>query len=212
MNTTGKSFLRESSTFQQEHSQSPTRASPARISAHNKLPSPSMPGGFALNSPSNDPTENALARENNRVAGFGPGMGAALIGNTARRGNSLVVNDVKDNRTALGSIGWGSQNKNLEQGIWRRLLPEMPHKKAFDFGGLKNLPQLDLPGKFATHLDNQLGIPYEMLDDLSVREQRVIVKRRIAEMRMLENFKIKSMTKSPTKPIDTNTNTRLYLR
>ena len=88
----------------------------------------------------------------------------------------------------------------------------MPHKRAFDFGGLKNLPQLDLPGKFATHLDNQLGIPYEMLDDLSVREQRVIVKRRIAEMRMLENFKIKSMTKSPTKPIDTNTNTRLYLR
>ena len=71
---------------------------------------------------------------------------------------------------------------------------------------------MDLPGKFATHLDNQLGIPYEMLDDLSVREQRVIVKRRIAEMRLVENFKIKSMTKSPTKPIDTNTNTRLYLR
>ena len=126
MNNTGKSFLRESSNFQEQ--QSPTRASPARISAHKKLPSPSLAGGYALNSPQNDPTENALARENNRVAGFGPGMGAALIGNAARRGNSLTVNDVKDNRTALGSIGWGSANKNLEQGIWRRLLPEMPHK------------------------------------------------------------------------------------
>lgn len=42
-----------------------------------------------------------------------------------------------------------------------------------------------------------------MLDDLSVREQRVIVKRRIQELRMLENIKIKSQTKSPTKPIDT---------
>ena len=51
---------------------------------------------------------------------------------------------------------------------------------------------MDTTGKFAIHLDNQLGIPYEMLDDLSVREQRVIVKRRINELRMLENFKIKS--------------------
>ena len=61
-------------------------------------------------------------------------------------------------------------------------------------------------------MDAQLGLPYEMLDDLSVREQRVIVKRRIEEMRRIENYKIKSMTKSPTKPIDTPTNTRLYLR
>ena len=139
-------------------------------------------------------------------------MGSALIGNAHRRGKSLVVNDVKDNRTALGSIGWGVQKPNLDQGLWRRLLPEMPHKKAYDFGGLKDLPQMDTTGKFATHLDNQLCIPYEMLDDLSVREQRVIVKRRINELRMLENFKIKSQTKSPTKPIDTEENTRLYIK
>ena len=69
-----------------------------------------MQGGFALNSPQNDPTANAFARENNRVTGFGAGMGSALIGNAGRRGNSLAVNDVKDNRTALGSIGWGSKN------------------------------------------------------------------------------------------------------
>lgn len=71
---------------------------------------------------------------------------------------------------------------------------------------------MDTTGKFALHLDHQLGIPYELLDDLSVREQRVIVKKRIAELREIENFKIRSQTKSPTKPIDTSTNTRLYLR
>ena len=88
----------------------------------------------------------------------------------------------------------------------------MPHKKAFDFDGLKYLPHMDTTGKFAQHLDNQLGIPYELLDDLSVREQRIIVKRRITELREMENFKIRSMTKSPTKPIDTQTNTRLYMK
>ena len=71
---------------------------------------------------------------------------------------------------------------------------------------------MDTSGKFALQLDQQLGIPYELLDDLSVREQRVIVKRRIAELREIENFKTRSMTKSPTKPIDTSTNTRLFLR
>ena len=93
-----------------------------------------------MNSPSNDPTEKAFARENSRVTGFGAGMGSALIGNAGRRGNSLVVNDVRDNRTALGSIGWGTNKSNLDQGLWRRLLPEMPHKKAYDFGGLKDIP------------------------------------------------------------------------
>ena len=81
-------------------------------------------------------------------------MGSALIGNAGRRGNSLVVNDVRDNRTALGSIGWGTNKSNLDQGLWRRLLPEMPHKKAYDFGGLKDIPQMETSGKFATHLDN----------------------------------------------------------
>jgi hypothetical protein len=113
------------------------------------------------------------------VTGFGAGMASALIGNAGRRGNSMRVNDVVDNRTALSSIGWGIGNKNFDQGIWRRLLPDMPHKKAFDFDGLKHLPQLDTTGKFALHLDNQLGLPYELLEDMSVREQRVIVKMRI---------------------------------
>jgi len=146
------------------------------------------------------------------VTGFGAGMASALIGNASRRGNSMRVNDVVDNRTALSSIGWGIGNKNFDQGIWRRLLPDMSHKKAFDFDGLKYLPQLDTTGKFALHLDTQLGLPYELLEDMSVREQRVIVKMRIQELRQIENYKIRSMTKSPTKPIDTSVNTKLFLR
>ena len=155
-----------------------------RVSAHKKVTSACIPGGLALNSPATDPTENAFSREHSRLAGFGPGMANALIGNAGRRGNSLTVNDVKDSkeyRTQLGTIGWGVQNPNLDQGVWRRLLPEMPHKKAYDFGGLKDLPHMDTTCKFALHLDNQLGLPYEMLEDLSVREQRVIIKRRLAE-------------------------------
>ena len=124
MNSTGQSFFRSSI----EKKEAPARISMTK--KHNV--SPALPGGFHLNALHLEPTEVALKRENNRVAGFGPGMGGAIIGNSNRRGNSLTVNDVKDNRTALGSIGWGAHNPNLEQGIYRRILPEMPHKKAYD--------------------------------------------------------------------------------
>lgn len=160
MTSTGQSFFKQSATIE----------SPSRISATKKLMSPAIPGGISLNSPCNDPAENAFTRENNRLAGFGPGMASAIIGNSSRRGQSLTISDSKDHRTALNTIGWGVKNSNLDQGIWRRLLPEMPHKKAFDFDGLKHLPHMDTTGKFAQHLDNQLGITYDMLDDMSVRE------------------------------------------
>ena len=55
-------------------------------------------------------------------------------------------------------------------------------------------------------------MPYELLEDLSVREQRVIVLRRLAELKELEIMERREKKKSPTKPIDTSTNYRLYLR
>lgn len=106
-------------------------------------------------------------------------MASAIIGNASRRGNSIAIGDSQDHRKALGTIGWGVTNPNLDQGVWRRLLPDVSHKKAFDADGLRNLPQLDSTGFFAQHVDVHLGIPFEALDDLSVREQRIIVKRRI---------------------------------
>jgi len=106
MNSTGQSFYRQSLQLD--------TIAPARVSATKKFASPAVAGGFQLNAAHTDPTENAFNREHNRLAGFGPGMGGTLIGNAGRRGNSLVVNDVKDNRTALGSFGWGLDKKHLD--------------------------------------------------------------------------------------------------
>ena len=85
--------------------------------AHKKIMSAAIPGGFAINAPENNRAENAFARENNRITGFGPGMGAAIIGNASRRGVSVTVSNAKDPRTALGTIGWGINNPKLDQGL-----------------------------------------------------------------------------------------------
>ena len=45
---------------------------------------------------------------------------------------------------------------------------------------------METTGLPATHVDAWLGIPYEVLDDMSVREQRIIVKQRVSEIRQVE--------------------------
>lgn len=135
------------------------------------------------------------------------------IGNNNRENGSQFIVGARNPRTALSTIGWGVQNPNLDQGIWRRTLAatDMPHKKAYDFGGLKDIPQMETSGFNSTHVDAWLGIPYDLLDDMSVREQRIIVKRRVAEIRQQEALQ-RLTSRSPTKPIDTYTNTRLYMK
>ena len=130
------------------------------------------------------------------------------IGNNNKEGGSKFIVGTKNPRTALGTIGWGVTNEKLDQGVTRRTLDavDMPHKKAYDFGGLKDLPQMETTGYPATHVDTWLGIPYEMLEDMSVREQRVIVKQRVAELRQIEAHR-RLTAKAPTKPIDTYVNT-----
>lgn len=91
--------------------------SPQRVGLDKKLISAAIPGGLAINAPENNRAENAFARELNRVTGFGPGMGASIIGNQSRRGVSVTVDGAKDPRTALGSIGWGVMNPILDQGL-----------------------------------------------------------------------------------------------
>lgn len=103
MNSTGKSFFNAS-----------VCESPSRVASNKKVMSSAVPGGLALNAIHNDPVQNAFNRENNRVTGFGAGMASALIGNASRRGNSLLISDVKDTRTALGTIGWGVTKSNLD--------------------------------------------------------------------------------------------------
>ena len=59
--------------------------SPKRSALKN---SPAIPGGTWLNSPQNDHARLGFDRENNRVTGFGPGAGAACIGNNNREKGS----------------------------------------------------------------------------------------------------------------------------
>ena len=113
-------------------------------------------------------------------------------------------------RRDLGTIGWGTNNPKLDQGVKRRILPEMNHKKAFDFGGLKDLPQMNTMGYQSQHIDNMLGLPFEILDDMSVREQRFIIKKRVAEVRQMQAYRISH--RITTKPIDTSTNKRLFIK
>ena len=49
-----------------------------------------------------------------------------------------------------------------------------------------------------------------MLDEMSVREQRIIIKKRVAEIRQMQKMRI--AMRSPTKPIDTSTNKRLFVK
>ena len=70
---------------------------------------------------------------------------------------------------------------------------------------------MDTTGYPAAHVDTWLGIPYEMLEDMSVREQRVIVKQRVSELRQIEAHR-RLIGRAATKPIDTYVNTKLYIK
>ena len=87
----------------------------------------------------------------------------------------------------------------------------MAFKQTFDYGQVKNIPQIETSGHFADQLDTWMGIPYEMLEGMSVRNQRVIVKQRVSELIKKINSRNRAGQKSPTKPIETHVNTRLFL-
>ena len=140
--------------------QMPVRSGPARSTLK---PSPAIPGGFKLNSPENNHAARGFDRDNNRVvAGFGVGMAGTCIGNNREQGGKFIVG-APNPRKAMHSIGWGVTNEILDQKLWRRVLPaaDMPHKKAFDFGGLKDIPQMETTGFFGQHVDNWLGMNYD---------------------------------------------------
>lgn len=76
--------------------------------------SPSKPGGLNLNLAMNNHAKMSETAENNRITGFGPGMGAALIGNNNRLGGSKLIVPNGSHRIQLGTIGWGVTNPNLD--------------------------------------------------------------------------------------------------
>lgn len=99
--------------------------------------SPAGAIGLSFSSPKTDHAERGFAKENNRLNGFGPGMGGALIGNQSRVGASKGLGSVYP-RNELGQIGWGTDRESLKQDIKHKILVDMPHKKAYDHGQLKN--------------------------------------------------------------------------
>ena len=112
-------------------------------------------------------------------------MAGTCIGNNREQGGQFITG-ARNHRTALGTIGWGVTKNTLDGGKdWRRTLgaADMPHKKAYDFGGLKDIPQMETTGFNSSYVDSWLGIPYDLLEDMSVREQRIIVKHRVSELR-----------------------------
>lgn len=77
-----------------------------------------------------------------------------------------------NSRQQFGSIGWGVSDYKTGA---RRVLADQPHKQIYTAGQPRNNPQMELSGYFGESIDNWLGIPYHVLDSLSIREQRKIV-------------------------------------
>jgi len=81
--------------------------------------------------------------------------------------------------------------KNLRQGEEVRALPadQQYHKKFWDHEpGQLNLKTT---GWFAEHVDNQMGVSFDDLEGLSVRQQRQIIKKRAAELNKVKQIKFK---------------------
>lgn len=68
---------------------------------------------------------------------------------------------------------------------------------------------MELTGQFSDRVDNLLGLPYHLLDQLSIREQRLVVKQRVQQIVHGKN-KLVNQNKVPlTRPMDTVTNSMM---
>lgn len=94
----------------------------------------------------------------------------------------MIQAQTGDLRSGYGSIGWSAKQHVVLNPVKRKVLLDQPHKRAYDFGQLRDTPQLQTTGFFADHVDSWLGIPFDFLDGLSVREQRIVVKQRVTEI------------------------------
>lgn len=79
------------------------------------------------------------------------------------------------NRDHFGHIGWGVTNPILENDNTRRVLKEQPHKWAYNHDQLRHNFFMETTGNFSEKIDAYLGLPYHMLDKMSMREQRKVV-------------------------------------
>ena len=115
-------------------------------------------------------------------------------------------------RDYLGSIGWGVTNPNLSNKVERKVLKEQPHKWAYNHDQLRCNFFMETTGNFAERIDAYLGLPYHMLDQLSMKEQRKIVTDRCEQILHEKAQKILYNQVPLTKPIDTHTNTMRHYK
>ena len=84
--------------------------------------------------------------------------------------------------------GWGTNIKNLYQPNKVHALPEKQqyHKKFWDFEPGKIY--LKTSGFFSSHLDRKMGMCFDDLEGVSVRQQREIITNRAKEINKLNNL------------------------
>ena len=95
--------------------------------------------------------------------------------------------------------GWGSGKSALQQAPDVRALPEdkQYHKKFWDHDATRL--HMHTTGWHSTHLDALMGVSFDDMEGLSVRQQRDVIKRRAYEMHRLKQMKFKYTKASATK-------------
>jgi len=114
--------------------------------------------------------ERAFRRDENTIVGFGQGMIGPLLGNTARRGKSIRIQPPSSTKFGYDTIGYSCEYHTKNEPVIRQILPSMHFKRTFDYGDVNNIPQLGTTGYPAEQVDTLLGLPYGLLDGLSVRK------------------------------------------
>jgi hypothetical protein len=91
-------------------------------------------------------------------------------------------------------VGWGSNKKDLVPPKDVKCLPveDQWHKKYWDHeAGLYNIY---FTGQHSVHIDAKMGVSFDDIEKLSIRQQREIIKTRAAKMHKLEGMKYKNRT------------------
>ena len=102
-----------------------------------------------------------------------------------------MLQDQDHDQHTLKNIGWGTDKPNLRQIIDVRCLAaeDRPFKNSFEHE--KTRIQMYTTGYAAGYVDNQLGLTYEDIENMPVREQREIVKERAGKMHKMNRLKYK---------------------
>ena len=117
--------------------------------------------------------------------------------------------DMAFQREWVGNLGWGVTRPDF-QVTERHCLPEKPFQWSLEKGTRKDEFFLEASGWHPDKLDTWLGLPYHQLDQLSIREQRKIVKQRVEQILKMKAQQRHDNNIPLTRPIDNAQNTLLH--